>query len=107
MSIEQALADLAAATSSDVLGRPVEIDGKTIDCVKRNLEQEEAMAFAEGRFAGDGLLIEGFRISVDRNLLAYQPVVGGRMEVDGHSYDVRQVQTSGDLLRITLTRYLS
>ncbi|KJS00889.1 MAG: hypothetical protein VR65_10810 [Desulfobulbaceae bacterium BRH_c16a] len=107
MTIEKALADLAAATSSGVLGRPVDIDGFAVDAVKTGLNQEEAQAFAGGHFGADGLLIEGIRLTVDRNKLSWQPVVGGRMKIDGADYDIRQVGEIGILLRITLTRFIS
>lgn len=107
MNIDDALDLLASATSSEVLGRPVEIDGFAIDAVKTGLTQEEAQAYAGGQFIADGLTIEGVRLTVDRNLLIWQPVVGGRLKVDGADYDVRQVTEMGRLLRITLTRFIS
>lgn len=98
---DQALADIVAATSSEVLGQPVVIDGISVDCVKRDLTVEEA-ALLPSR---NGLGIEGLRINVDRNLLLYQPAYNGLMVVDNREYEVNRIGTSGDLLRITLVRY--
>lgn len=107
MTLEDALNDLAGASSAGILGRVVDIEGFAVEAVKTGLTVEEAEAFAGGRFAGDGLAIEGIRLTVDRTRLSFLPVVGGRMRVDGADYDVRQVQETGRLLRIMLTRFTS
>ncbi|MBU1567439.1 MAG: hypothetical protein KJ630_17670 [Proteobacteria bacterium] len=107
MGIEEALADLATATTSEHLGRQVEINGVVVTCVKSSLKQEEAVSFGGGRFNQDGLAVEGVRLAIDKSLLPYSPQTGGRMTVDGQTYDIRTVNTQGNLLLITLTRFIA
>lgn len=107
MTRDQAIADLAAATGSEVLGRTLIIDGAVIDAVLRSLTIEEAMAFSGGQYADDGLSVEGLRLTVDVNVLGYEPVQGAEMVVDGSTYTVRLISKIGNNRRITLTRYLA
>lgn len=102
-----AIADLARATGADILGTVVTVDGTGIEMVKRHLDQEEALAFAGGQYADDGLEVEGIRLTVSAIKLGYEPLVGIRMVVDGAKFTVRQVRKIGMNRRITLTRYLS
>lgn len=107
MTRDEALADLAGSITPGEMGSSHLLDGKAVDAVRRNLTQEEAQAFAGGQFVGDGLLVEGFRLTVDSTRLLYQPVVGGRINVDGLDFDIKAVQKTGILRRITCLRYLS
>ena len=102
MSREQALADLlAAASSTEILGSNVLIDGTVYQAVKGGLTREESQAFAAA-----GLIVEGIRISIDVAKLGYQPTVGNWLKVDGRDYEVIRSQLSGALLQMTLTRNL-
>ncbi len=105
MSRAQAIADLAAATAEDVLGGMVNINGTDLVAVKRNLTQEELVPFTAGRYGGDGMLIEGVRLTVTADNLSYEPVAGGEMTVDWVDYTVRTTQKIGLNRRITLTRF--
>lgn len=107
MTIEQALADLATATSAEHLGRQHMLAGVPVVCVKREMTAEEASAFAGGRFAADGLAVEGIRVTVDSGLLTHIPVVGGQLNVDGFDYDIKTVTKTGNMVRISCLRYLS
>ena len=112
MSLEQALADLKAATTTEHLGREHLLDGVAVVCVVRSLRLEEAQALSGsaisgGDFAAGGLLIEGFRMTVEKSLLPNVPVVGGTIDVDGMRYDVKSVLKIGTLVRVTCLRYLS
>ena len=100
MSREQAMADiLAAATSLEVLGSNVLIDGVGYTAIKRGLTREENQVFAVA-----GLVVEGIRISIDAAALGWQPTVGSGLNVDGRDYEVRRSHLSGGLLKMTLTR---
>lgn len=102
MTLEQAMADLTAASSStDRLGQTVNIDGNDVICVKRDLTVEEATAVSSGL----GVSVEGLRINVDKDLLQYQPVYNGAMVINGREHAVSRISASGNLLRITLVRY--
>lgn len=101
MSIEQALADLAAATSADHLGRQVVVDGVEVSCVKRELTVEEAQSFADG--FGQG--VEGLRLTVSRTELGYEPRYGQEITVDGKRYTVKLLKSSGDVRTITMMRF--
>ena len=101
------MAQLAAATSADVMGSTVEIDGAPCGAVKKSLSQKEALSFAGGQFAVDGLLVEGIRLTVDVTTLPYRPMVGGEVDIDGDVYDVKAIAKSGDKWRITMLRYLA
>lgn len=105
MSRDQAIADMLGALSSSILGSSVVVDGTPLEAVKRTLPQEEALAFAGGEFAAEGLLVEGIRLTVNSDSLTYQPVVDGEMTVDGLRYDIKAVSKSGNKTRITLLRY--
>jgi len=107
VSRDQAIADLIGATSSSILGSSVVVDGVTLEAVKKTLPQEEALSFAGGQFAMDGLLVEGIRLTVDIALLPYPPMVRGEMVVDGVRFEVKAVSKSGNKCRITLLRYLT
>ncbi len=107
MTRDEVIANMLGALSSDVLGVSVVVDGVPTQAVKKNLPQEEAMAFAGGQFAQDGLLVEGIRLTVDVTSMVYPPVVGGEMVVDGPRYDIKAVAMSGNKWRITLLRYLT
>ena len=100
----QAIADLAAASSSvEALGQSVNIDGDDVVCVKRGLTTEEAAAISTSL----GMSVKGMRISVDKSLLKNEPVRRGTMAVNGKDYEVEHIGYTGNLLRITLVRYLS
>jgi hypothetical protein len=106
MSVDTAIADILAAASSDAaLGRPVSVDGEIVVCTTRSLTVEEASQFAGGRFADDGLAVEGLKMTVDRQLLGYIPAMRSNMVVGGAEYTVSRILQSGDKLRLTLTRY--
>ena len=107
MTRAEALADLAGAITPGVMGESHLLDGVAVDAVRRTLTQEEAQVFAGGHFAGDGLLFEGCRLTVDSTRLLYQPMAGGRINVDGIDFDIKAVQKIGLLRRITCLRYLS
>lgn len=107
MSIDQAIADiLAASSSADLLGCEVEVNGSPLVCVRRRLTTEEASAFAGGRYESEGLIMEGVRLTVDQAQLGYTPPLQSTMVIDGPEYTVRRVERRGRLLRITATRYL-
>lgn len=106
MTRDEALADLAASIDGGEIGSQHLIDGEVVRAVRRSLTTEEAQAFAGGAFSADGLLVEGFRLTVEAAKLTAIPVVGGTIEVDGVSYDVKSVQKVGVMLRITCARYL-
>jgi hypothetical protein len=107
MTRDEALADLAGAINPDEIGSNYLIDGVAVDAVRRSLNQEEAQSFAGGRFVGDGLLVEGFRLTVDAAKLVYPPIVGGRINVDGVEFEIKSVNKLGILRRITCLRYLT
>jgi hypothetical protein len=100
MSIEQALSDLTAATTADHLGRPHLLDGVSVVCVKKSLEQKVADVFST-----EGLVAEGFRITAPSSAMPYVPRVGGEIDVAGTVYEIRQVLFIGDLVRFVVTRY--
>jgi len=100
MSREQARADiLAAASSTEVLGSTVLIDGVPRTAVKVGLSREEHQAYALA-----GLAVEGIRISIGLAELGWQPTVDSGLNVDGKNYTVAKSRLSGDLLKMTLTR---
>lgn len=102
MTRAEAMADiLAAASSLEVLGAGVLIDGVEYTAVKTGLSREENQAFAAA-----GLAVEGIRISIDLALLGWQPTVGNWLKVDGRDYEVIKSRLSGGLLKMTLTRNL-
>lgn len=90
---------LAAASSTEVLGSSVLIDGAPYTAVKAGLSSEEHQAFAMA-----GLVVEGIRISIDLAVLGWQPPVGSWLNVNGKDYEVRNSNLVGDLLKMTLTR---
>lgn len=107
MTRDEALADLAASISEGEHGRQHLIDGTVVTAVRRSLTTEEAKAFAGGAYAADGLLVEGFRMTVEASLLPSVAVVGGTIDIDGVIYDVKSVLKIGIMLRITCVRYLA
>jgi hypothetical protein len=107
MTRDDAIADMLSACSTSGIGSTIDVDGISLDAVKKNLSQEEALAFAGRQFAMDGLLVEGVRLTVDSRQLFYPPVIGGEMLVDGLRYDIKAVSRSGNKCRITLLRYLT
>lgn len=101
MSLADALADLAAATSNtDHLGRAVVIDGTEVVCVKRSLTMEELQSVADGL----GMAVEGLRLTVDPKLLPYPVGFNSWMTVAGKQYRVAGLSSVGDRVRLTLTR---
>lgn len=101
MSLEQALADLKAATTAEHLGREHLLDGVVVVCVVRSLNEKEAQAFS-----AEGMLVEGIKIVFANDLPIGKSHVGGVLNVDGINYDIRQKDSIGELSRITCTRYL-
>jgi hypothetical protein len=107
MTRDEALADLAASISTGEHGSQHLIDGAAVSAVRRSLTTEEAQAFSGSAYAADGLLVEGFRMTVEISKLPGVPVVGGTIDVDGVSYDVKSVLRIGIMVRITCARYLA
>jgi hypothetical protein len=100
MSRDLAFADLLAAASSlDILGVAVVIDGKECVVSKVGLSAEESQSFSAA-----GMMVEGFRISMDAAVIGWQPAVGSWLTVDDREYEVVKSMLSGSLLRLTLTR---
>lgn len=107
MSIEQAMADLAAATSTEHLGRAMEIEGvPDVPAVKVSMTAEEALSFSGGAYSRNGLGVEGCRVTVAAAYLSAMPVVGGVFHVSGQRWDVRKVGVRCSNVRITLTRFI-
>lgn len=100
---DNALAQLAAATSAEVMGTTMKIGAtENIAAVRRSLSEEEAASFT-----ADGLKVEGVRLTIDVGVLGYEPYVGGALVVDDVSFTVQRVQRIGANRRITMTRYMS
>lgn len=99
---DDALSDILAATSSEVLGQGIVIDGKPFDAVKKSLTTEEMV---KGGF--DGVSTEGIRITISLAALGYAPENGRSMDIDGVVFTAGPVSQNGDRLRITLSRYIS
>lgn len=103
MSIrDDALADILAATSSEVLGQDVVIDGAVLSAVVKSLTTEEMAAHGF-----DGLSMEATRMTLSVAKLGYTPSRTQRMDVDGVGWEVHGVSLNGDRLRLTLTRYVA
>jgi len=100
MTRAEAQADiLAAASSGEVLGGPVMIDGTEYTAVKGGLSVDERHAFAAA-----GMSVEGLRISIDVAALGFQPTLGSWLNVDGRDYEVVKARLAGSLLKMTLIR---
>lgn len=103
MSIrDDAIADILAATSPEVLGREVTIDETPVSAVKKAMTAEEVSAFGF-----DGISTQGTRLTLSADALSAIPVCDQQLDVDGTTWNVFAVKTNGNLLRLTLTRYVS
>lgn len=100
MSLEQALADLKAATTVEHLGREHLLDGVAVVCVVRSLRLEEAQSFA-----AEGLVTKALRITAEAGALPYLPRFGTEINLDGEIFTVKQVHSIGTLVRIVIERY--
>jgi len=107
MTREEALTDLADATSSEILGVEMIIDGDPVQGIRKNLAPADLVPFAGGRFAEDGLSVEGLRLTIRRDVFGYEPRVGMEMVVDGTRYTVRAAAKTGLNRRLTLIRFIS
>lgn len=99
---DQALNDILAATSSEVLGQGIVIDGKPMDAVKKSLTTEDMV-----KSGFDGISMEGIRITLSLAALGYAPVYGQELIVNGVVWTANLTSVNGDRLRLTLTRYTS
>lgn len=104
---DRALAQLEAATGGDELGTMMKIGAADISAVRRDLDAEEALSFAGGMYAADGLGVEGMRLTVSVTALGIEPFVGGSLTVEDKKYTVRKVLKIGGNRRVTLTRFVS
>lgn len=103
MSIrEDAISDILAATSSEVLGQDLVIDGDIISAVVKSLTVEE---MASHGF--DGISMEATRMTLSVESLGYIPRRKQVFDVDGVEWGTHAVAVNGDRLRLTLTRYIS
>lgn len=99
---DNAIADILAATSPEVLGQNIVVDGVALSAVVKSLTHEEVTAIGF-----DGISIQGTRLTLSAATLGFVPVHGQRLDVDGVVWNTLAVIRNGDRLRITLTRYVS
>ena len=99
---DDAISDILAATSSDVLGQDIVIDGIPLSAVVKSLTHEEVTAIGF-----DGVSVQGTRLTLSAAALGSVPVRGQQLDFDGEIWTAQAVVLNGDRLRLTLTRYTS
>jgi len=101
MSRATAIADLLAATSPDILGQSVLINGTPVSAVKKILPQDEA-----AHWAAEGVRVEAVRVVVSLSALGFTPRERSRIDVDGLDYRVESALVTGDMLKFVGTRFV-